>query len=75
MQESESVLVQSKLPCEDCGSSDALALYSDGHTHCYSCEKTKQGKDGGTHTPRPKQAAGLIRWGEANGRYQALNLT
>lgn len=28
-------------PCEDCGSSDALALYADGHTYCFSC---------GTHT-------------------------
>lgn len=27
-------------PCPDCGSSDALAMYSDGHTYCFSCEKT-----------------------------------
>lgn len=73
MQESESVLVQSKLPCESCGSSDALALYSDGHTYCYSCEKTTHGKGDGSYVPRPKQAAGLIQWGKANGRYQALN--
>jgi len=26
------------LPCEDCGSSDALTLYSDGHTYCFSCQ-------------------------------------
>ena len=25
-------------PCDDCGSSDALAIYAD-HTHCYSCDK------------------------------------
>ena len=24
--------------CEKCGSSDANALYSDGHTYCFSCE-------------------------------------
>lgn len=27
------------LPCKDCGSSDALAEYSDGHTYCFSCGK------------------------------------
>jgi len=30
-----------KGPCESCNSSDACAVYSDGHTHCFSC---------GTHT-------------------------
>jgi twinkle protein len=24
-------------PCEKCGSSDAKAVYSDGHTHCFKC--------------------------------------
>ena len=24
-------------PCPDCGSSDALSVYNDGHTYCYSC--------------------------------------
>ena len=38
----ESEAVQTHLPCPDCGSSDALALYDDGHTHCYSCDKTTQ---------------------------------
>lgn len=33
----ESVLVRSKQPCPDCGSSDALHIYTD-HTWCYSCE-------------------------------------
>lgn len=36
MTESDSELV-SKGPCPDCGSSDACALYTDGHTHCFSC--------------------------------------
>ena len=31
-----------KEPCLDCGSSDALGVYDDGHTHCYSCNKTTQ---------------------------------
>lgn len=36
---SDSVLVESRLPCSDCGSSDALHKYSDGHTYCFSCRK------------------------------------
>jgi twinkle protein len=31
-----------KGPCEDCGSSDACAVYDDGHTHCFSCDVTHQ---------------------------------
>lgn len=31
-------------PCEACGSSDANALYDDGHTHCFSCGVTVQGE-------------------------------
>ncbi len=32
-----SKVVQSKLPCPKCPSSDAYHLYDDGHGHCYSC--------------------------------------
>lgn len=28
------------MSCEECGSSDANGLYSDGHTHCFSCGHT-----------------------------------
>lgn len=34
MSESEFV---AKGPCPDCGSSDACATFSDGHTYCFSC--------------------------------------
>ena len=43
-----SELLQAHLPCPDCGSSDALSLYTDGHTFCYSCQEyhgDDQGKD------------------------------
>ena len=33
-------------PCDDCGSSDALSIYSD-HTFCFSCGKSRKG-DGGS---------------------------
>lgn len=35
-----SVLIQSGLPCTDCGSSDAKAIYS-SNTYCFSCGKSK----------------------------------
>lgn len=41
-QDESSELVESKLPCPDtvnCGSSDAAALYDDGHYYCFSCNK------------------------------------
>lgn len=33
----ESALVKPHIPCDRCGSSDANALFSDGHEYCYSC--------------------------------------
>lgn len=32
--------------CDDCGSSDARARYSNGNTHCFSCGSTKRNKQG-----------------------------
>jgi len=37
MNREESTLVASHMPCEACGSSDALSLYTDGHSYCFSC--------------------------------------
>ena len=31
--------------CKDCGSSDALAVYSDGHTFCFSCNTRTNSHD------------------------------
>ena len=45
-EDTSSELVQAHLPCDKCGSSDALALYDDGHTHCFSCGVTTQPTDG-----------------------------
>jgi len=30
-------------PCADCGSSDGCALYDDGHTYCFVCERHTHG--------------------------------
>ena len=32
-------------PCPSCGSSDALARYTDGHAHCFSCLYYEHGDD------------------------------
>jgi twinkle protein len=63
MDRQESELVRSKLPCEACGSSDAKAEYSDGHTHCFSCgEHRSEGASEGSVPAAQdrRQAKGLV---------------
>lgn len=57
-----SELVQKGLPCSqpDCGSSDAVALYDDGHTHCFACGH-HVGRDASYHSPFKPQAPELQR--------------
>ena len=53
-------------PCPDCGSSDANAIYSDGHTYCFSCQHRTSSKDEVNYTmSSSKTAANLM--GEAVG--------
>jgi twinkle protein len=40
------------IPCESCGSSDANALYDDGHTHCFACQ-ARTGSGGGVAVLAP----------------------
>ena len=47
MQTSESEFVR-HLPCDNCGSSDAASLYTDGHIFCFSCNAYTKG-DGDVH--------------------------
>lgn len=57
---SEDSTFERHVPCEECGSSDANALYSDGHTHCFACNTTKA-SGGDTSEPAPrKRAKGLV---------------
>ena len=37
--------VKTHQPCPDCGSSDALCYYDDGHTFCFSCETVTRDED------------------------------
>tara|TARA_R100000306_G_C4378181_1_gene142915 strand:+ start:1012 stop:2586 length:1575 start_codon:yes stop_codon:yes gene_type:complete len=32
-------------PCPDCGSSDALSVYTDGSSYCFSCRASHKGED------------------------------
>lgn len=67
MSDEESTVIRAHLPCPDCGSSDALAEYSDGHTYCFSCE-TVTGSNG------EKQEGSYTEIDEdfAKGTYSAL---
>lgn len=62
MQHQESQLIE-KTSCDNCGSSDANAVYSDGHTYCFSCNTRKSDNPTATVTPLRK-AEGLLAFGE-----------
>jgi twinkle protein len=50
--------------CDNCGSSDALAVYDDGSTYCFSCNKASKPKDGGTKSVDTKKTMNLYYTGE-----------
>ena len=56
-----SVIVQQHIHCPDCGSRDALCGYSDGHTYCFSCKKTRN-PDGPSR--RPGGGGGNVKKGK-----------
>ena len=45
MEQSDSEFIQ-HVPCEECGSSDACGIYSDGHTYCFACQTYTHGTEG-----------------------------
>lgn len=60
----ESSFVQHE-PCPGCGSSDALARYSDGHAHCFACKHYEPATDGtGLQRVRTPSAGALRLEGE-----------
>ena len=68
MEEKETVLVKAHMPCEKCGSSDGLSLYSDGHTWCFVCETYTEGEVPENLNAEPviqsKKSGGLISLSE-----------
>ena len=51
-------------PCDECGSSDANAVYDDGHTYCFSCNTYKKG-EASEPAPRERKADGLLPTGQS----------
>lgn len=49
-----------KGPCSACGSSDACAVYSDNHTHCFACGAHTAGDGAAPTREGRKRVAGLI---------------
>lgn len=77
-QQEESTLLH-KGPCEFCGSSDARAVYTDGHSFCFACtpeDAWKAGEDyqgdGAKGRPTGARAEGTLSFSEKSGRYAAL---
>lgn len=56
----DSTIVRAHIPCPDCGSSDALCEYSDGHTYCFSCEAYHHGDSTPTTTPKTVRNSEVI---------------
>lgn len=50
-------------PCENCGSSDANAHFSDGHAYCFSCQHYTHG-DSPEPARRPRMSGDLIEPGD-----------
>jgi twinkle protein len=48
-----------KTSCDSCGSSDANAVYDDGHTYCFSCEARKA--SGKLECPQEESAPAMVR--------------
>ncbi len=67
MQAVESHVVEAKQPCSKCGSSDALHVYSDGHTFCFSCRDLEQGEGENDPSPVPFKPRGDLLDGEFKG--------
>ena len=53
-----------KTACPSCGSSDANAVYSDGHSFCYSCNTHGKGEDT-MEVVEKTPVSGLAPMGEA----------
>ncbi|AWY10469.1 DNA primase/helicase [Pseudomonas phage PFP1] len=75
-QEEESILLH-KGPCDHCGSSDARAVYSDGHSFCFACPPETSWGAGDGYVGAEKKAThaadGTVDFAQKQGRYSALN--
>ena len=58
MQESE--VLHPHEPCPDCGSSDGMSIYDDGHTFCFVCKKWRAGEGDVKEHRDPKKPLPLL---------------
>lgn len=49
-----------KTSCPSCGSSDANAVYTDGHSYCFSCGVHQRGEGKPSGAPKERRVANLI---------------
>ena len=68
MEKDESTFLR-HIPCENCGSSDANSLYSDGHQFCFACNTHVKGD--GTCSNSPEKSTRMEK-GLITGTYQDL---
>lgn len=61
-----------KGPCEECGSSDACATYSDNHRYCFACEHRWPGDGESVSAPKEKVAGDLLTFSKNEGVYTDL---
>ena len=47
------------IPCDNCGSSDANSLYTDGHTYCFVCHNRTPGDNDVIHSEQMSQTVYL----------------
>lgn len=66
MHDTQSERVQGQLPCDKCNSSDAMSLYDDGHTFCFSCKNRENSETKEFKAPAHKSSE-LI-----SGSYEAI---
>ena len=75
-EEKEGSVFLKHIPCEDCGSSNANSLFSDGHEYCYACPPDTAWKKGSMEGDGPSRVAttahkDTLSFGDAQGRFQA----
>lgn len=64
-----------KGPCSECGSSDANAHYTDGHTFCFACDHWTPGESGGSsggQRQREPSNPDLMTFSKNDGRHVHL---
>ncbi|CAB4165435.1 Archaeal primase DnaG/twinkle, TOPRIM domain [uncultured Caudovirales phage] len=58
MTDDATVISKGPCPSDDCGSSDAFTLYSDGHGYCFSCKHYEHGDGESAPSPRETNTKG-----------------